>query len=41
MGISYGSPENRVLHYKRSHLKFDLNTIEIIPQSPKDSVSLS
>ena len=26
MGISYGTPENRVLHYKRGHLKFVVQT---------------
>jgi hypothetical protein len=24
MGISYGTPENRLLHYKRPHLKMNL-----------------
>ena len=38
MGISYGSPGSRMLHYKRSHLRFDLQVIEILPKDPRDSL---
>ena len=38
MGISYGQPGSRMLHYKRSHLKFDLQVIEISPKDPRDSL---
>ena len=38
MGISYGQPGSRMLHYKRSHLKFDLQVIEICPKDPRDSL---
>jgi ubiquinone/menaquinone biosynthesis C-methylase UbiE len=31
MGISYGSPENRVLHYKRPHLKMTVQTFQVSP----------
>ena len=31
MGISYGTPENRVLHYKRGHLKFSVQTYQVAP----------
>ena len=35
MAISYGTPENRVLHYKRPNLKFAINTFEIAPEGKK------
>eukprot|EP00347_Sterkiella_histriomuscorum_P015715 403355957 len=35
MAISYGTPENRVLHYKRPHLKFNVSTFEIAPEGKK------
>ncbi|CDW72686.1 UNKNOWN [Stylonychia lemnae] len=35
MSISYGTPENRVLHYKRPHLKFTVSTFEIAPEGKK------
>jgi len=38
MGISYGQPGSRMLHYKRSHLKFDLQVIEISPKDPHNSM---
>ena len=38
MGISYGYPGSRVLHYKRCHLKFELQVIEICPKDPRDSL---
>lgn len=38
MGISYGYPESRVLHYKRAHLHMELRVFEIQPQNPKDSL---
>jgi hypothetical protein len=38
MGISYGHPESRLSHYKRSHLKFALEVLEIEPKDPKDSI---
>lgn len=25
VGISYGKPENRIFHYKRNHLKFNIS----------------
>lgn len=31
MGISYGTPENRVIHYKRPHLKFTVQTFQVAP----------
>ena len=37
MGISYGQPGSRMLHYKRPHLKFDLQVIEINPKDSRDS----
>ena len=42
MGVSYGTPENRLLHYKRAHLKLLVNTFEIAPEGKKaqDSVRL-
>ena len=42
MAISYGTPENRVLHYKRPNLKFNISTFEIAPEGKKsqDSVSI-
>ena len=41
MGISYGYPSSRTLHYKRPHLSMDLRIFEIHPHDPKDSVRLS
>ena len=41
MGISYGNPENRVLHYKRPHLKLNVQTFQVAPvreNAPKESV---
>ena len=41
MGISYGNPENRVFHYKRSHLKMVVQTFQVAPEKDipsKDSV---
>lgn len=35
MCISYGTPENRVLHYKRPNLKFAISTFEIAPEGKK------
>lgn len=31
MGISYGTPENRVMHYKRPHLKMAVQTFQVAP----------
>ena len=40
MSISYGTPENRVLHYKRQHLKLLVSTFEIAPEEKvQDAVS--
>ena len=30
MAISYGEPKNRVEHFKRKFLKFDIQTIKIV-----------
>ena len=32
MAISYGTPANRILLYKRLHLKFTVSTFEIAPE---------
>lgn len=42
MSISYGTPENRVLHYKRPNLKFTVSTFEIAPEGKKsqDAVNI-
>jgi EEF1A lysine methyltransferase 4 len=29
--VSYGTPENRVLHYKRPHLKLSVQTFQVSP----------
>mmetsp|Transcript_33419 Transcript_33419/g.32467 ORF Transcript_33419/g.32467 Transcript_33419/m.32467 type:complete len:127 (+) Transcript_33419:418-798(+) len=40
MFISYGSPENRTLHFERAHLKFSLQTFQIAPSSAKSKDSI-
>lgn len=41
MGISYGNPENRVLHYKRGHLKMTVQTYQVAPaKDSKDQQSV-
>lgn len=37
MGISYGTPENRVLHYKRPHLKMSVQTFQLAPMKENPS----
>jgi ubiquinone/menaquinone biosynthesis C-methylase UbiE len=32
--VSYGTPENRVLHYKRGHLKLSVQTFQVAPCAP-------
>jgi ubiquinone/menaquinone biosynthesis C-methylase UbiE len=32
--VSYGTPENRVLHYKRGHLKLSVQTFQVAPSAP-------
>ena len=41
LGISYGSPENRRLHYQSPHLSFKQSIIEIPPHKKENSVSQS
>ncbi len=38
MGVSYGYPGSRSVHYQRCHLKSEFSIIELPPKDPKDSI---
>ena len=40
MAISYGNPENRLFHYKRDHLKFNLSTFQVVQPHPNGNQTI-
>ena len=39
LGVSYGTPEHRLLHYKRPHLKFAVHTFKLAGGEPGKEVA--
>ena len=40
MGISYGTPENRLIHYKRGHLKLNVSTFQVAQPHPNGNQTI-
>ena len=40
MGISYGTPENRLVHYKRGHLKLNVSTFQVAQPHPNGNQTI-
>ena len=37
LGVSYGTPEHRLLHYRRPHLKFTVSTFKLAADTAKEA----